>query len=145
MNLKTYSSIVIISTISIVLFAFLPSPKSTLEESLVGHWAFDNVVNTNVTMDESTYKSYGELKGNPKRAIGIIGKGSLELDGQGDYVEILENGKTPSQFHNLDKGSISIWFKARNIPNGSSISPLFYYGNSNGCKNMKDASNEGLV
>lgn len=55
------------------------------------------------------------------------------------------NGKTPSQFHNLHKGSISIWFKARSIPKETSISPLFYYGNLSGCENMKDASNEGLV
>lgn len=69
----------------------------------------------------------------------------MTLDGKDDYVEILESGKTPSQFHNLKQGSISIWFKARSIPKVTSISPLLYYGNANGCENMLDASNEGLV
>ena len=144
MNLKNYFGIITILFASIVLFAFLPDSKNTLEESLVGHWSFDEEEG-NTIIDKSSFESHGEKKGNPKRTIGIVGKGCLEFDGEGDYLEILKDGKTPSQFHNLDKGSISIWFKARTIPNESSICPLFYYGNSNGCENMKDASNEGLV
>ena len=143
MNLKNYSVLITIPLVSILLFAFLSSPKNTLEESLVGHWTFEE--EGNLAIERSAFKSHSELKGNPRKANGIVGKGCLELDGEGDYIEISEKGKTPSQYHNLDIGSISIWFKARNIPKGSSISPLFYYGNSNGCKNMKDASNEGLV
>lgn len=133
-----------IPLVSILLFAFLPSSNNTLEEALVGHWSFDEEEGSTVT-DHSTFESHGEIKGNPKRAIGIVGTGCLEFDGEGDYVAILEDGYTPTQLHNLDKGSISIWFKARSIPFESSILPVFYYGNRDGCKNMKDASNEGLV
>jgi len=119
------------------------STNNIPEEALVGHWTFDN--EENIAMDNSHYSSHGKLRGNPKIASGIIGKGCLELDGDGDYMEILDKGETPSQFHTLEKGSISFWFKARSIPKGTSISPLLYYGNASGCENMKDASNEGLV
>lgn len=115
-----------------------------MDESLVGHWSFDKKKG-NTIIDKSSYKSNGEIKGVPKRADGIVGKRSLELNGKGDYKEILENGTTPSHLQELNKGSISVWFKARNIPVGSNILPVFYYGSKDGCDNMKDASNEGLV
>ena len=118
------------------------TPHST-DEALVGHWTFDD--EANLAKDHSPFKSNGTLKGSPKQAMGIIGKGCLELNGKDDYVEIIQDGKTPTQFQTLKQGSISIWFKARSIPKVTSISPLFHYGNANGCKNMLDASNEGLV
>jgi hypothetical protein len=116
---------------------------SVPDEALVGHWTFDDEIN--MALDNSRFESNGVLKGSPRQAMGVIGNGCLELDGKDDYVEILKSGKTPSQFHTLKQGSISIWFKARSIPKDTSISPLFYYGNANGCENMLDASNEGLV
>ncbi len=150
MKLMNYLRIIIISTLSVLLFACSPSfkntvkSKNTMEKSLVGHWTFDEEDKSIVT-DYSSFKSHGKINGNPERGIGIVGKGCLEFDGEGDYLEILEDGKTPYQLQNLDKGSISIWFKARNIPIESNILPVFYYGNRNGCENMLDASNEGLV
>ena len=123
---------------------FMLLTNEKLDESLVGHWSFDEKEG-NTIIDNSAYKSNGEIKGVPKRVNGIIGNGCLEFDGKGDYIEILEMGKTPSQLNNLNKGSISIWFNARNIPVGSSILPVFYYGSKNGCDKLKDASNEGLV
>lgn len=144
MILKKLFGIFTITLVVIISMALMLLPNKRMDESLVGHWSFDEKEG-NTIIDNSTFKSNGEIKGVLKRADGIVGNGSLELDGKGDYIEILENGKTPSQLHNLNKGSISIWFKARNIPIGSNILPVFYYGNKNGCDNMKDASNEGLV
>lgn len=144
MILKKLFGIFTITFVIIISMALTLLPNKRMDESLVGHWSFDEKDGNTVT-DNSTFESNGKIKGVPKRADGIVGNGSLELDGNSDYVEILEEGKTPSQLHNLNKGSISIWFKARNIPVGSNILPVFYYGNKNGCDNMKDASNEGLV
>ncbi len=118
-------------------------PVNKLNDALVGHWTFDNP--ENLAIDHSRFKSHGALKGNPMKANGVVGEGCLQLDGKNDYFEIMQNKKTPFQFHNLKKGSISIWFKARSIPKDTSISPLFYYGNATGCEHMLDASNEGLV
>ena len=106
--------------IALLIFGFSSRSVNVLEVAPVGHWTFDG--EGNIAIDQSHYKSHGKLQGNPTKADGIVGKGCLELDGDGDYVEILENGKTPSQFHNLHKGSISIWFKARSIPKETSIS-----------------------
>lgn len=126
------------------LLAFSFGTGNLKEEPMVGHWSFDEIQDKKV-VDNSNYESHGEIEGNPKRSTGIIGERCLEFDGNGDYIEITENGKTPSQFHNLGAGSISVWFKARNIPVGESILPILYYGNENGCSNMFDASNEGLI
>ncbi len=115
-----------------------------LDRGLVGHWSFDAKKGKTVH-DASPYKVNGELKGDPERVSGIVGSGALAFDGTGDHVEILEKGGTPVQLRDLNKGSISIWFKARNIPVGNSILPVLYYGNKNGCENMFDASNEGLI
>jgi len=129
----------------IITFSIFISAKSLnkLDVALIGHWTFDN--NGNLAMDSSPFKSDGILKGSPKQAIGVVGSGSLELNGEDGYIEVLEGSKTPKQFHTLKQGSISIWFKARSIPKETSISPLFHYGNAEGCKNMLDASNEGLA
>ncbi len=123
-----------------------PSAKNDtpLDSALVGHWSFDEQQGDTV-YDRSPYDAHGIIKGNPERDEGIVGQNALEFDGQGDYVEILENDQTPSHIRELGKGSISIWFSARNIPVGSSILPVLYYGNENGCPNMFDASNEGLI
>ena len=150
MRLMNYLEIVIISIVSILLFTCSSKLKNnlkfenTMEESLVGHWAFDEEGKNDV-IDHSNFKSHGKLRGNPKRGNGIVGKGCLEFDGKGDYLEILENEQIPSHLQSLDKGSISVWFKARNIPVATNILPVFYYGNKNGCENMLDASNEGLI
>ena len=144
MTLKKLSGIFAITLAIVISMAFILPPNNSMDKSLVGHWTFDEKEGNSI-IDKSTYKSNGEIKGAPVRADGIVGNGSLELDGKGDYMEILENGKTPTHLKKLKKGSISIWFNARNIPVGSNILPVFYYGSQHGCDNMKDASNEGLV
>ncbi len=144
MTLKKILGILTITLVIMLSMAFTLLTNKKIDDSLVGHWSFDEKEGSAI-IDNSTYKSNGEIKGVPKRVEGIVGNGSLELDGKGDYIEILENGKTPSQLNNLNIGSISIWFNARNIPVGSNTLPVFYYGSKNGCDNMKDASNEGLV
>ena len=131
--------ILIISLIALVSF----HPAREIDDFLVGHWTFD--LEENLGFDNSPFKADGIVKGNAKIAEGIVGEGSLDLDGIGDYLEISENGEIPKQFQHLKFGSIALWFRARTIPKETSISPLFHYGNSNGCKNLKDASNEGLV
>lgn len=144
MNQKKLLGIFTLTLAIVISMAFMLPPKNRMDESLVGHWSFDEKEG-NIIIDNSSFNSNGEIKGDPKRADGIVGSACLELDGKGDYIEILENGNTPSHLNKLKKGSISIWFKARNIPVGSNILPVFYYGSKNGCDNMKDASNEGLV
>jgi len=118
------------------------SPPS-IEEGLVGHWSFDQPQDK--VIDRSTFQAHAEIKGNPKIIDGIVGKGALRLDGRNDYLEILQNRKPPSHIQQLKTGSISLWFKAHDIPVGESISPILYYGNKNGCPDMFDASNEGLI
>ncbi len=140
---RTNNYLKILSFTFIVLLFISSSTSSIADEALVGHWTFDDEVN--MAFDNSRFESNAALKGNARQAIGVIGNGCLELDGKDDYLEILKSGKTPSQFHNLKQGSISIWFKARSIPKETSISPLLHYGNAKGCENMRDASNEGLV
>ena len=144
MTSKKHLGLFTIMLVSIISMAFILLPNKRMDESLVGHWSFDEKRGSK-TIDKSSYKSNGEIIGVSKRSDGIVGKGCLELNGKGDYIEILENGTTPSQLQELNKGSISVWFKARNIPVGTNILPIFYYGSKNGCDNMKDASNEGLV
>lgn len=132
----------LILTIAILaLVSFQPARK--IDDFLVGHWTFD--LEENLGFDNSPFKAKGTIKGNAKNAEGIVGDGSLDLDGFGDYLEITKNGGIPKQFQNLKLGSIALWFRARTIPKETSISPLFHYGNSSGCKNLKDAANEGLV
>lgn len=116
----------------------------SLNENLVGHWSFDGNSGDRV-IDQSDHQAHGELKGKPERVKGVVGQNALALDGADDHVAILEDGHTPSHIQDLNKGTISVWFKARDIPVGESILPVFYYGNKNGCPNMFDASNEGLI
>ncbi len=142
MNRTKYLFLALCYLVTLSIFISAKS-LNTLDEALIGHWTFDN--NDNLAMDSSPFGSDGILKGSPKQARGVVGNGSLALNGKDEFIEVLEGNKTPIQFHTLKQGSISIWFKARSIPKETSISPLFHYGNAEGCKNMLDASNEGLV
>lgn len=142
MDRITYFTRTLLYSLSFVLLLSSGIFKSP-DESLIAHWTFDDA--TNLGLDNSSFKSNGVLNGNPGHSEGVIGNGCLELDGEDDFFEILKNGKTPDQFHDLKQGTISIWFKARDIPKKTSISPILHYGNAKGCENMLDASNEGLV
>lgn len=154
--LKKYHLIILaVLFLGLILVVFLQKrdhhqPLATAEADvqkspeLMGHWTFDEP-DSDIVYDQSSYQSHGEIKGNPAYEEGIVGRNAMEFDGEGDYVEMLKNGKTPSHIQNLSEGSIAVWFKARNIPVGKSILPVFYYGNKNGCPNMFDASNEGLI
>lgn len=136
---------ILISTVLITIPISLINMKmETINKGLIAHWDFESISDKHL-IDQSEFKSNGKIFGEPGKAKGIIGNSCLELDGKNDYIEIAPEGKTPQQIQKLEVGSISIWFKAKSIPVGKSISPLLYYGNENGCKNMFDASNEGLI
>ena len=102
MTLKNLSGIFAITLAIVISMAFILPPNNRMDKSLVGHWSFDEKEG-NTIIDNSSFKSNGEIKGVPKRADGIVGNGSLELDGKGDFIEILENGKTPTQINKLKK------------------------------------------
>ena len=53
---------------------------------LVGHWAFDEGQGT-IAYDSSGNGHHGTLHGDPQWGVGKI-NGALELDGDGDYVEV---------------------------------------------------------
>lgn len=135
----------LVALFTLFILTILMSSRSNdnLNDFLVGHWTFDD--EENFETDNSPFGAHGEVNGNPRKAAGIVGDGCLELDGDGDFLEVTKNGQTPEHLQTLEFGSVAIWFKARNIPKETSISPLFHYGNSLGCENMKDASNEGMV
>jgi len=66
---------------------------------------------------------------------------ALEFDGVDDYVEVADLPPVSS----LGEGSISVWFRADNIPTVRGILPIFYYGSRDSCSNMFDAANRGLI
>lgn len=99
MKRKEYLFITICITFSILLFGFSPGSINVLDDSLVGHWTFDE--GGDIAIDFSGFESNGQLKGSPEITGRIVGRACLELDGQEDFVEILQNGKTPSHLHNL--------------------------------------------
>ncbi len=128
----------------LLLFFLNAATPQDLQKGLVGHWTFDEGAGKELK-DHSSFGNHGTVKGDPEWKKGIVGSGALAFDGEGDHIQILQNGGTPKHLRELGKGSISIWFRARNIPVGESILPVLYYGNKNGCENMFDASNEGLI
>ena len=130
---------------ALLLSTLFISSKSeiSIEEGLVGHWTFDQEGTT--VEDHTTYRAHAEVRGDAGWTKGVVGERAILLDGQDDFLEILDGNQPPKHIRKLEKGSISIWFKAHAIPVGRSILPIVYYGNKDGCPNMFDASNEGFI
>ncbi len=65
---------------------------------------------------------------------------NIIFDGENDFIEL-----NNFNLKNIGQGSISVWFKVQDIPNSNGIRPILYYGAKNPCKNMPDASNQGVI
>jgi len=64
----------------------------------------------------------------------------------GNYISVQSGMNSPlSEMTYLGDGAISVWFKCKRIPTDFGIAPIFYYGSSDPCLNMFDASNQGLI
>ena len=82
--------------------------------------------------------SAGDIKGIKYGTT--VQENSLYFDGEDDYIEL-----NNYNLSNLGKGTISLWFRAQDIPTDNAIRPILYYGAQDPCTNMPDASNQGLI
>lgn len=114
------------------------TPGEGPREGLVAHWSFDEGQGTAVT-DSTLNGSDGIING-AQWATGPGGY-ALEFDGVDDYVDITEMPPVST----LGVGSLSLWFRADDIPSDNGILPIFYYGSRDSCANMFDASNQGII
>lgn len=107
------------------------SSEINLEDGLITYLKFnekDNIIKDTSGLIEGT-KHGNNFSDN-----------AVMFNGQDDFIE-LQN----YNLKNLNLGSISIWFKVQDIPDRNGIRPILYYGAKNPCKNMPDASNQGLI
>jgi hypothetical protein len=101
------------------------STRADIITGLVAHWNFDN--DNNSVNDISGYNLAGRSH-NISYDSGIIGK-SVLFDSINDRINISDTiNKLPDRIAGLDSGSISVWFKFRNV--GGQMLPIFYYGES---------------
>jgi hypothetical protein len=101
------------------------SARADITTGLVAHWNFDN--DNNSVSDISGYNLSGRSY-NISYEAGIIGK-SVLFDSINDRIIISDTiNKLPDRIAGLDSGTISVWFKFRNV--GGQMLPIFYYGES---------------
>ncbi len=72
---------------------------------LIAHWQFDDASGEQVT-DASGHAYHGQIQGNPVWTEGVTG-GALQLDGDGDYVEIGPG----EEFNITGQITVAAWFK----------------------------------
>jgi hypothetical protein len=112
------------------------------QNGLVAHWNFEELV-ADTIYDISQNANHGTNYGG-SLVPGILGN-ALSFDGIDAYARIPKDGKPPPNiFSTLFKGSISVWFKAINIPLTYGISLILYYGADENC-DFFDAANKGLI
>lgn len=116
--------------------------KVNLNDHLVAHWLYNET--ETIAKDNSENKFNGKIFGSPEKYRGFTT--AYNFDGKNDFIAVPDtNNAPPQQISSLTKGSISIWFKVDSIPVVDGIMPVFYYGSSDNCLNMFDASNQGLI
>ena len=129
----------------LILFSFFTLLQLNIaegQESLVGHWSFDEVEQDTI-YDQSGYGNHA-INNGAKLVTGKKGN-ALEFNGKIDYVRIPgRDEETPSVLHDMGTGSISVWFKVNSIPVEHGIAPVFYYGAKDQC-DFFDAANKGLI
>ncbi|HKK80876.1 MAG TPA: LamG domain-containing protein, partial [Prolixibacteraceae bacterium] len=109
---------------------------------LVAHWNFDSLSGDTI-YDLSSNANHGFNYGGTQ-VKGIKGN-AVAFDGISGYIRIPGDGEAPpSVLADLGVGSISLWFKADNIPIEYGIAPLLYYGAEQKC-DFFDAANKGLI
>ena len=134
MKFKLFLSLLLISLVSIFLLSPLTSAqdgKINLEDGLVTYLKLDNE-------DKEITDETGNLTG--EKMGTTFNNGLVEFDGEDDFIELKGH-----DFDNIGYGTISLWFKAQDIPIQDAIRPILYYGAQAPCENMPDASNQGLI
>jgi len=112
------------------------------QNDLVAYWSFDNLINDTI-FDNSQFANHGTNYG--ATLINGISGNAISFDGIDDYIRIPKDGENPPEiFTTLGEGSISLWFKANNIPTTYGIAPILFYGAEQQC-NYFDAANQGLI
>ncbi len=107
---------ILLITFAFVLSLVLVSVGDAADADLVGWWAFDETSGT-TAYDSSGHGNHGTLQGDPQWVAGRTG-GALELDGDGDYVDIGSVGMS-----GMDLRTLTGWAKASttNIPSWTSV------------------------
>ncbi|MHC4438202.1 MAG: PA14 domain-containing protein [Planctomycetota bacterium] len=120
----------------------LTSSGNAAEADLVGWWKFDETSGT-IAHDASGNGNDGALNGDP---VWVTGKknGALQLDGDGDYVEVGSVG-----ISGIDTRTIAGWAKASTtaIPGGTTVFGFAPIGNTDGTYfdvAVDDSGNYGL-
>jgi len=103
----------------IFLFGFwliLTAAGNPVHAALIGWWKLDEVSGT-IARDASGNGHHGTLKGNPQWVAGQV-DGALQLDGEGDYVDIGSVG-----ISGMDRRTLAGWAKANTtaIPSWTSV------------------------
>lgn len=112
------------------------------QNGLVAHWSFDKLVDDTI-YDVSQQDHHGTNYGG-HLVEGVKGK-ALDLNGVRDYARIPKDWEDPPDtLSKLEYGSISVWFKVRQIPTDYGIAPIFYYGAQRQC-DFFDAANKGFI
>jgi len=127
-----------------ILILLLGFYNSYAQKGLIGYWSFDSFTSEKIK-DNSAHGNNGNSF-ETIRIPGINGK-ALDFNGSNSFAKIYGNGQggsPPEVLKQLGEGSISIWFKVRDIPLEHGIAPILYYGSTEKC-DFFDAANNGLI
>lgn len=113
-----------------------------LEGRLLAHWQYDEF--DTIARDKSGNGFNGVIHGDPVHYEGF--SQGFNFDGKDDYLSIPGNqDPPPEEISSLETGSVSLWFNVDSIPLVDGIMPIFFFGSSDNCLNMFDASNQGII
>ncbi len=103
---------------------------SGIEDGLVVHWSFDKDYGVRI-VDESGNGIHGQAV-NVSYEQGAVGH-AVVFNSRFDRIYIPDSASTPpTQISNLRAGSISLWFKYKNV--GGNIPPVLYFGENDSSK-----------
>jgi len=113
--------------IYLISFVLVLSIAGNASSELVGHWRFNEGSGT-TAYDSSGHGNHGTLQGDPQWVAGWTG-GALELDGDGDYVDVGSVG-----ISGIDPRTIAGWVKASttDIPSWTSVFGFAQNGDGDG-------------
>jgi len=96
-------------------FSLLAGNWNSLDPSLIGWWKFDDLL-SNEAADSTENSNNGTLQGDARKATWELG-GAVELDGDGDFVEI----SSESDFDVTNGLTLTAWVKAKALKNDMKI------------------------